>query len=62
MTIFRELAHQEDGRLTSQDSHLVDLDAWFFYRLEMGGRGAGGRWGVWGGNKVKRPFSLASLS
>ena len=58
MTIFRELAHQEDGRLTSQNSHLVDLDAWFFYRLEMGG----GRWGVWGGNKVKRPFNLASLS
>ena len=36
MTLFRELADREDGRLKSQSHHLVGgLDVRFFYGSEM---------------------------
>ena len=37
MTLFGKPAYQEDGRLMSQNNHLMGLDASLLYKTEMGG-------------------------
>ena len=50
-TLFGKVTDWEGGRLMSQNNHFVGLDAWFFYRIQLGRGGKRKK-------KKKKPINL----